>query len=185
MFEGPTNCEELSDLASHMGQVSKEVFLSQFSEPFLVVEMSQTGEARDFRTMSTADDTRKTQPGAKRMDAENVTSHVHIIRKSDRNAFQAMVTLGRASNNDIVVEHPCVSKFHAVFKRNPAEKQHAYVDVGSTNGSFFRGAHLGQNTAVPLASGDAVNLGGAVLATYFTPSEFFDYVELLRRTGKL
>ena len=185
MFEGPSNCEELSALAAHMGGISREDFLARFREPFLVVEMSETGDTRDFRTLSTADDTRKTQPGAKVVDGPDVRTCVYVIRKSERNAFQAMVTLGRANNNDIVVEHPCVSKFHGVFKRNPSEKRDAFVDVGSTNGTYFRGTSLGQNTAVPLSSGDAVNLGGAVLATYFAPDEFYDYIELLRRTGKL
>jgi pSer/pThr/pTyr-binding forkhead associated (FHA) protein len=59
--------------------------------------------------------------------------------------FPGMITVGRTPNNDVVVEDPQVSKFHAFFRAVDGGLE--LSDAGSRNGTWIEGARL-----VPKAS---------------------------------
>jgi hypothetical protein len=67
-------------------------------------------------------------------------------------------TLGRHRNNDIVINDPKVSSFHARIDRTP--EGFVLVDLKSRNGSFINGKRI--ETGL-LATGDEVRLGTARL----------------------
>jgi hypothetical protein len=67
-------------------------------------------------------------------------------------------TLGRHRNNDIVINDPKVSSFHARIDRSP--EGFVLVDLKSRNGSFVNGKRI---THSRLATGDEVRLGTARL----------------------
>lgn len=67
-------------------------------------------------------------------------------------------TLGRHRNNDIVINDPKVSSFHARIDRSP--DGFVIVDLKSRNGSFVNGKRI---TRGVLATGDEVRLGTARL----------------------
>src|SRR2546423_838879 len=71
-----------------------------------------------------------------------------------------MLRLGRAPDNDIVLEAPSVSRHHAVltYSDNP---QPVIADLGSTNGTFVNGELLTEPRL--LATDDLVFLGGFLL----------------------
>lgn len=171
--------------AAHAGMTRKD-FLQRHPYPFLVVEKESGGGTRDFHTVDpdTAENAKRTQPGMPAA-TEYGEGVVHAVEKSDRNSFANMVTLGRSSNNDIVIEHRSVSKLHILLRPDPDSKGYSATDVGSTNGTMLNGTALAPNRARPLESGNALNVGGAALATYFETNDFFDYLELLRRTGQV
>jgi pSer/pThr/pTyr-binding forkhead associated (FHA) protein len=66
---------------------------------------------------------------------------VHVVEKTKRNPFADMITVGRASNNDIVIADSEVSKFHAYFKR---VSELRLFDAGSTNGTKIDGRGVGK-----------------------------------------
>jgi hypothetical protein len=72
-----------------------------------------------------------------------------------------LITLGRTSNNDVVVPDLSVSRFHAFVKAGtggPLQLQ----DANSTNGTTVNGRSIpaqGQGPAADLKSGDSVRLG--------------------------
>lgn len=81
--------------------------------------------------------------GPRRILEERAT--VHLIEKSTRNPFSEMLTIGRATNNDIVIHDSEVSKFHAYFKRSgDGLRLH---DAGSTNGTKIDGRAIGKEGA--------------------------------------
>jgi pSer/pThr/pTyr-binding forkhead associated (FHA) protein len=67
-------------------------------------------------------------------------------------------TLGRHRNNDIVINDPKVSSFHARIDRSA--DGFVLVDLKSRNGSFVNGKRI---THGVLATGDEVRLGTARL----------------------
>ena len=72
------------------------------------------------------------------------------------------LTLGRDPRNDIVIDHPQVSRRHARLTR----QNNAWVieDLDSTNGTFVNGTRLTEPRA--LTEGDTIELSEAVLLTY-------------------
>jgi len=75
---------------------------------------------------------------------------------------QHSVTLGRDPRNDIVIDHPQVSRRHARITR----QSNAWVieDLESTNGTFINGTQLTEPRA--LTHGDTIELSEAVALTY-------------------
>jgi pSer/pThr/pTyr-binding forkhead associated (FHA) protein len=73
------------------------------------------------------------------------------------------ISLGRAPDNDIVVDDATLSRVHLLLQRDPLGW--TVRDAGSTNGSSVEGAPLGPD-AVPLQPGMRV-LAGSVRFTYY------------------
>jgi hypothetical protein len=76
-------------------------------------------------------------------------------------------TVGRTLNNDIVIDHPAVSRTHAVIEREG--ESYFISDAGSKNGTV-----VGDNTLAAkrqLADGDRIAIGPAVL-TFHASDEF-------------
>jgi len=67
-------------------------------------------------------------------------------------------TVGRASDNDVVVPHASVSAHHAELRQ--AGTAHRIVDLSSTNGTFVNGTRIQAQT---LDDGDTVHLGPIAL----------------------
>ena len=75
-----------------------------------------------------------------------------------------VVTIGRALDNDLVLEHPSVSRHHAEIRREPGG--YALADLGSTNGTTVNGRAV---TAARLHDGDLVQLGGVTFVFRLAP----------------
>jgi DNA-binding NtrC family response regulator len=70
------------------------------------------------------------------------------------------VTVGRSKTCDIVIDHPSVSREHAVFYGgDPAEVE----DVGSTNGTLVGGTQVARGVRVAVERGQVVAVGAAVI----------------------
>lgn len=96
------------------------------------------------------------------------------------NAFAFGVTIGHAENNDIVLRHPDVSRFHA-FIQLLKGKNHI-VDAGSRNGTTVDERRLEPSKPWPLPA--KVTLGfGAHEVTYVEPAAFGSwYADYTART---
>lgn len=64
------------------------------------------------------------------------------------------IRIGRAPENDICLNHPMVSRFHAVVRKTPEGLMIA--DQGSSNSTFVNGKTIG---AAVLSDGDVVHVG--------------------------
>src|SRR5437016_9553955 len=72
----------------------------------------------------------------------------------------ATLTVGRSTRCDVVIDHPSVSREHAVFYGGPAI---AIEDLGSTNGTTVGGARVAKGARVAIERGQVVAIGAAVL----------------------
>jgi two-component system response regulator AtoC len=73
------------------------------------------------------------------------------------------VTVGRSRTCDIPIDHPSVSREHAVFHGGrPIQVE----DLGSTNGTTVGGVRIPTGTRVPIERGQVVAVGAAVLVVH-------------------
>ena len=70
-----------------------------------------------------------------------------------------MVRVGRADENDVVLNDPRVSRRHAELVRH--ELHYELRDLASRNGTFVNGSRIGE--PVEVASGDQLSFGGVHL----------------------
>ena len=68
--------------------------------------------------------------------------------------------VGRLPNCDLVVDHPSVSKRHAVLRWDATKKQCSVKDLGSTNGTRID-SDMAVRGETPLRDGDVVTFGEA------------------------
>ena len=85
---------------------------------------------------------------------------VFPVRRGEK-SLTHLVTLGRTTNNDIVVSDISVSRFHAFMKEGP-NGDYQVLDGGSTNGTTVNGAFVASRGAggpTTLKAGDNLRLG--------------------------
>ena len=93
-------------------------------------------------------------------------------RKAADRSFSSRVTVVRAVNNDIVLRHPSVSRFHAWFERD-ASNRFVLGDARSKNGTATDGQTLSPLSPVPLADGTHVRFG-SIHAHVCLPTTYWD-----------
>jgi FHA domain len=121
-------------------------------------------------------------------DAEQLLANnrLSLIAKTPRNPWQSKITIGRASNNDVIIRHPSVSKLHAYFE-HPDGVPSSVVDVGSVNGTVINGHPALPDTPMAIAPGAFLQVGDVECelldapALYETIRSLFPTAELFRR----
>ena len=103
---------------------------------------------------------------------------VALIEKTQNNAFQRRVTLGRTTNNDIEIADASVSRFHAWLEKSDAGEWQL-ADAGSRNGTQIGGRRIDARALQVLTPGARLKVG-SVLLTYHSADSFL--AELERRS---
>jgi hypothetical protein len=83
--------------------------------------------------------------------------------KSALNALGFGITVGRTSNNDVVLFDNTVSRFHAVLSFDEKAGTWRVEDAESQNGTFVNEARLAPRTTVPLTDGTSLRFGAVSL----------------------
>lgn len=96
-----------------------------------------------------------------------------VAKRPEANAFSAMITLGRAPNNDLVLNADSVSKFHGYFILSGDQTD--WVDANSANGSLLNGRRLTPKERTSLSSGDQLQLG-ELCATFYSRAGLLDFL---------
>lgn len=104
---------------------------------------------------------------------------ITFLEKTKDNAFQRRITLGRTANNDIEIDSPSVSRFHAWFVRDEKTDGFTIIDAGSKNGTQVAGRKLVPKTPAPLSNASRLKVGQVEL-TFFTAEGFLAH---LKRRG--
>ena len=149
-----------------------EAFAQRHGEAFLI--LTAAGLKADGSSTSTEVMFLDDAEGAER--TEGVSVLVFPIRRVGAEAAH-LVTVGRTSDNDVVVPDISISRFHAFFKR---DRDGVFViqDNGSTNGTTVNGLSVATKaTGSPsrLQTGDSVRLGQMDL-TFLEASALRDFV---------
>lgn len=151
--------------------LTRDQFVEKFHHPFLIRRSNRGAEAGGrvaFETMivGAEDISSVARLGSLR------DSLVFPVVKAEGNPFRDQVSVGRASNCDVVIRSSTVSKLHAYFKvLGPGEAQ--VVDAKSANGTFLNGMLLKANEPVRTQSGDTIVFGG-ISVQFLHPGRFYD-----------
>jgi hypothetical protein len=101
---------------------------------------------------------------------DDVDLEVYPLTKKPGASFPDRITIGRTTNNDVVVPDTSVSRLHAYVRRDPAGW--VVVDAGSKNGSWLRGEPLEARKDRALASRAVLRLGDVEL-TFYTAADLY------------
>ena len=98
---------------------------------------------------------------------------IEIVKGAFANAFPFGVTLGHAENNDVVLRHHQVSRFHAYVKM--VDGKRCLVDAASRNGTWLDGRRLVPTHPAPLPAQASIKLGGPEV-TWLEPDRLADWL---------
>ena len=73
----------------------------------------------------------------------------------------AKITIGRDTDNDVVVDNKLASRHHAMIQK--IKDAYFIKDVGSTNGTFINGVRIPNEKYVKLNLGDKISIGNMSL----------------------
>ncbi len=90
-----------------------------------------------------------------------------------------IVSVGRAPNCDLVVDHPSVSKMHAFFHRDVLTGGYTITDF-SSNGTTVNGANLKADAGVTLKNHDAIDFCGGMLAQYHSADSLYRLLQTMK-----
>lgn len=146
-------------------RLSREEFLQAHPHPMLVFA--------PFQPILEELERLETVPGG--TSGRGRTPTAVPVRKGERaHAAGAMITIGRAENNDVCVRADAVSKFHAFISISAEEV--TLGDAGSTNGTTVRGSPLPPRGRTKLFPGDELAFG-ALQATFHSPESFWEHLQ--------
>lgn len=152
------------------GTLPLDAFLEAIQEPYVLVTERETPRDADsgFLTVKFSKESLSSSGEAK-------SSLLPVRKRSDSNAFAMMITLGRAPNNDMVVDHQKISKFHAYFRQVGSDW--VICDANSRNGTAVNGRPVepGQ-TGAPVASGTSIKLAKLVDLLFLEPRELYAHI---------
>lgn len=98
------------------------------------------------------------------------------VSKGTKNPFAGVITIGRALNNDIVIENATVSKVHAFI--TTVGKNWYITDQSSTNKTYLNGTTLTGKKNFMLHDNDKLSFGRESFATFFMPEGLWRFVAL-------
>lgn len=83
-------------------------------------------------------------------------------------------SVGRNPDNDVVLDEPAVSRYHAVFRFDESSGDATIMDLGSTNGVTVNNVEIKSGTPYKLQQRDTIFVGRAVFNIQFRSDQHED-----------
>lgn len=81
----------------------------------------------------------------------------YLIFNKKKVELVAKITIGRDTDNDVVVDNKLASRHHALIQK--IKDAYFIKDMGSTNGTFINGTTIPADKYVKLRPGDKITIG--------------------------
>ncbi|RME04034.1 MAG: FHA domain-containing protein [Planctomycetota bacterium] len=183
--------EKILPFLIHTLSMSAEEFEKRFPHPFLITSKSKLrllynkGKVTSLHTYNKFA-TAYAEPQHIRIEEEWLRQGWVIPVVSSKASFAQMITIGRTSNNDIVIPLPMISKLHAcILVENSLEKkqqQQAFLmDGGSTNGTYLNGQRIVSHVKISLKNGYLLRFGQILEFEFYFSSDFYKNLPLFRQ----
>jgi pSer/pThr/pTyr-binding forkhead associated (FHA) protein len=165
------------DQAAHyrnLAALGRDEFLSSAAPAaFVRFRAIDTSEDSIDQTLSMdegMDEIDETMPIGKVTLGSVVNMEIYPLVKKPGASFADRITIGRTSNNDIVVADSSISRLHAYVRRDG--KQWLVADGGSKNGSWLKGTTLEPRRERPLETRAVLRIGDVDL-TFYLASDLY------------
>ena len=160
-----------------LAELDREAFMEQVKEPVVVFdEIGEESREGQFQTINTAPD--KIGPTAANGDEGDLLSQgasKWACKLVTGSKFACILTLGRAANNNLRINVPSLSKFHAYFTYVAKEKAWYLADANSSNGTFLNGQELPPSHGkVKLENGALMRFGPDITARFLDPDGLWE-----------
>jgi hypothetical protein len=155
-----------------------ERFLERVRTPWFLLSAPDEPAGAQLLTVGTIRLTR--EPATARLRRPTRVRLAPVRKRPGSNPFLLMVTLGRAPNNDIVLDQPGVSKFHAYLCATADGWR--LSDARSLNGTLVDGVRLQPDERRLLRSGARVDLADDARLLFLEPAALH---ERLRAEARL
>jgi translation elongation factor P/translation initiation factor 5A len=169
---GVESLEALSmeKLAGELKRRGADSFKNRYPHPFLVVVFvpPEESDAEEHRTRKAS--LSDYIPRGGRLSGMKAIPLV----KTSRNVFSSKITVGRATNNDVIIRAQMISKAHATFILDDGNRI-KLMDMGSANGTMINGKKLRKREMAAVTSGDTITFWRFV----FEYQELDAFVQLL------
>lgn len=100
---------------------------------------------------------------------------IELLRSRAGETTWKRLGIGRADDNDIVIDDPAVSEYHCYIKRQDGDL--VVGDLGSTNGTHHNAERIKAPMLIPLVDQDIITLG-RLSYQFFTPAVLYHYLRL-------
>lgn len=147
----------------HLVALGRDEFLAS-AAPAALVRYRAADLASDDRIDEPAEPIEETMPLGKVVLADVLAMEVFPLVKKPGASFPDRITIGRTSNNDVVIADPSISRLHAYLRQHGGGW--VVADGGSKNGSWLRGDPLGPRRERPIATRGVLRLGDVDLTFY-------------------
>jgi hypothetical protein len=163
------------DAAAHyrrLVQLGREEFLASAAPAALIRHRGDFDHAPDsaVHTLSIDREIEETLPHGRESPAVATNFELFPLTKKAGASFPDRITIGRTTNNDIVIPEHSVSRLHAYVRRDGANW--VVADAGSKNGSWLGGHVLVARKERTLASHAHIRLGDVDLMFYLAADLF-------------
>lgn len=167
--EAPGEFVELAVLARAARSRSAEEFAAVYPAPGLLIELA--GARQSSGGEERPQDGHLLTLTVRSVDFLPYLGRVGFLLKRPGNPFPRMISLGRTSSMDLVLEVRSISKFHGYFEES--DGSWTYVDHDSTNGSWLNGQRLEGGERYVLATGDRLRFGLDVEAVFLPSGDLY------------
>lgn len=162
------------DAAAHyrqLLQLGRDEFLAA-AAPAALVRYRKDDEdpaSSGVNTLSLDEELEETLPHG-RVTIDEVDLQIFPLSKKPGASFPDRITIGRTTNNDVVIADSSISRLHAYVRREGAGW--LVADAGSKNGSWVRGEALEPRREKSLPSRGLLKLGDVDL-TFYTAHDLY------------
>ncbi len=182
--------ERIDQFQRYRRALTREEFVRQFPHPFLLRELE--ADERAPSTFNTVYDAKSVMEEAARLrDKTGFAVRIRLepgrygvypLSKSGANPWRDRITVGRATNNDVILRPGSVSKLHAYFQHDPKHaagpgKGWLLYDCKSANGTRLdyggQQKTLTSGTPVEVPTGAILHFG-AVICEIIDPGVLYD-----------
>jgi pSer/pThr/pTyr-binding forkhead associated (FHA) protein len=156
-------------------ELDADAFVARVQDPVLLLEEQHGQSSTDrFQTITGRSGESGRQAATTGEDAS--PSDIISIRKKARGKFSNMISVGRTTSNDVVIDLASVSKFHAYFFSKKPSQQWYLQDADSANGTFVDDRPLSKASPALLKDGCSVEFSRDTRFRFYTPEAFYRFL---------